>query len=163
MSDLTPREKVARPLLVIAALEKLSDSEKVKFRAEAKEAFTLPGQREVAELNGVILGNVRLDPAPEGWKVTDSEAFLDWVTEHFAFNLVTRTVVTVAPSFEKRLLDQLGDGIEICDPATGECFAAVPGVTYVKGEPKLVVTPSKEAPAAVRAALGGSLPGIEAS
>lgn len=162
MPDLTPREKIAQRLLGIAALEKLISQERTKLRAEAKEAFTLAGQRDVAELNGVDMGNVRLDKAAEGWKVTDSEAFLDWVSEHFAFNLVTRTVISVAPSFEKRLLDQLGDGIEICDPETGECFDKVPGVTYVKGEPKLVVTPSKEAPAAVRAALGGSLPGIEA-
>lgn len=163
MTDLTPREKAARTLLVIAAFEKLSDSEKVKFRAEAKEAFTLPGQREVAKLNGVILGNVRLDKATEGWKVTDSEAFLDWVTEHFAWNLVTTTVTSVAPAWEREVLSQIAEGYDPVNTETGEVFAEVPGVTYVKGEPKLVVTTSKEAPAAVRAALGGSLPGIEAS
>jgi hypothetical protein len=46
------------------------------------------------------------------------------------------------------------DEVGFLDPATGEILKSPPGITYVKGEPRLVVTGSKEAPAAVRAALG---------
>jgi hypothetical protein len=82
ITELTPREKVAQRLLGIAALEKLIAEERKALREEAKEAFRLPGQREVAELNGVILGNVRLDKATAGWKVTNPSALLDWAERH---------------------------------------------------------------------------------
>lgn len=151
MTDLTPREQAARRLLGVAALEKLLAAEKKALREEAALAFLKPGQREVAELpDGTPLGNVRLDKPTSGWKVTDTAAFERWVEDRHPEHMVSVSSVQVASSYTAAVLANP----ETVDPHTGEILTAPPGVTYVTGEPRLVVTCEKGAPEAVRAFLG---------
>lgn len=155
-ADLTPRERAARRLLGIAALEKLLAAEKAALRAEDGQAFTKAGQREVAELpDGTPLGNVRLDAAKPAWKVTDPDAWLDYVEEAAVQHILVRAVTEVSPAYTAAVLADLVPGsATFVDERTGELLEAPPGITWVAGSPRLVVTCAKGAPEAVRALLG---------
>lgn len=161
--DETPRERAARRLLAIAALEKLITAEKAALRREEGAAFTRPGQREVAELpDGTPLGNVRLDRPTEGFQVTDSAALLEWAAENYPEHIRTVSTEVLSEAFTKALLAELKSEGQFVNRKTGEILPCPPGVAYVVGTPKLVVTTDKAAPAAVRRALGqmGSVLGL---
>lgn len=171
MSELTPREAAAQRLLGLAALSKVLKAATDKSRAEDGAAFDKAGQREVAELNGVPMGTVSRDNDKSEWSVEDAAAFLAWVKAEHPEHVVTTTTVTeeVAPGFTRELLALLkaGKAGEFIDATTGEVTSRPPGVVFIRKRGSLRVSPSKDAPAAVMAALGPvaeslGLPALEA-
>ena len=149
VEELTPRERAARRLLGIAALEKLLKEEKAALRADAAAVFTKAGQREVAELpDGTPLGNVRVDKAPGGWKVTDAGKLRAWVEKHHPERIVEEKTTVVDPAW---IVDVLAGGL--VDPDSGEVLEP-DGVENVPAGTKLVVTADKGAAVAVKRWLG---------
>lgn len=171
LDDMTPRERVAYELLVLANLEKLVTAQQKRARKVAAEVFTRPGQREVAEVSpdpGDSLGDVRRDKQRSGWKVTNTKKLLAYCQEVWPEHVFTTTPEpydTVTPTFVARLLEDLADGeplvsagdLPICDLDTGEVLTAPPGVEYVEDtDVHLVVTAAKGGPAALLRALGSN-------
>lgn len=156
----TPRERHARRLLGIAALEKLLAAEKAALRAEAQGAggFTKAGQREPVELpDGTPLGNVRVDAVKSAWKVSDPVALERWVREHAPEHIVTVTSEQVAASYIATLLEQAKGDAWLIASDTGEMYPPqAAGIMATEPSTKLVVTPDKGAPAAVRRLLGSA-------
>jgi hypothetical protein len=160
---LTPREQATYDLLLVESFDRLLRLAREKARAAAAEAFTSVGQREVAKLNGVDLGNVRLDPSRGGWKVTNPTAFQAWVTETSPEEIVSETTYSVANSYRTYVLAALKRGeaitVDVIDPVSGEVetrtVTKVPGVTFEPDTSKVVATPTKEAPYAILDVLGG--------
>lgn len=162
--DETPRERAARRLLGIAALEKLLKAEKDALRAEEGAAFTKAGQREVAELDdGTPLGNVRLDPVAGGWKLESGGLWLNYCRAMRPDQVEETVSYSVYPAYTAATKAQLeaGEG-EWFAETTGEQIDVPPGWVKVPAGTRLVVTADKGAPAAIRRQLGrlGSLLGL---
>ena len=151
MTDLTPREQAAQRLLGLKALEKLLEVEIAAARAEALKVYTRAGQKDPIDLpDGARLGDVRVDKVKGGWKVTDPGALRAWVAKNRPDLIIEQVTTVVDPAWVTELLREAG---EILDTETGEVFP-VPGVSLVPDGIKLVATPDKGAPTAVRTMLG---------
>lgn len=163
--DLSPRERSARRLAAIAALEKLL----AKLKAQEKAAdgvWTRAGQKETVSLpDGTELGHVRTDKAGGAWKVADAGEWLAFVAKHHPDRVTTKTVQVVDPTYTRQVLASLNSMTggehpepiaagEWADPDTGEVRTAPPGLVYVPAGFTVVVVPDKGAPAAVERFLG---------
>lgn len=155
--DETPQKAVARRLLSIAALEKVLAAEKADLRKLALEHFPEAGDVATVRLaDGTLLGKVRADKGTEaGWKVTDAGALRAWVEANVPGGIVEQVTTVVDPEFVAELIGSMSAAEEGVNPATGEVIPAPPGIAYVQaGPPKMVTTPDKGAPDALRRALG---------
>lgn len=165
MPDETPREKVARRLLGLAALEKLLAQEKAALRSEAGAVFSKAGQREPIDFpDGTRLGDVRVDKVKGGWRVTDAGALRAWVEENRPDLIVEQVTTVVHPEWVAWMLEEVrlrGEAGEFIT-SDGVVLPVPPGVSLVADSTKLVVTPDKGAPEAMRRTLGttGTLLGL---
>lgn len=88
------------------------------------KSFTVKGD------DGAKVAQITLRESKGGYAVSDPEAFLTWVKEHFVTEV--QVSFSVNPSFEKQLLKRLEvtDDGQIIDTATG---VEVAGVTHSTG------------------------------
>lgn len=160
--DETPQKAVARRLLSIAAFEKVLAAEKADLRKLALEHFLEAGDVATVRLaDGTLLGKVRADKGTEAaWKVTDAGALRAWVEANAPGGIVEQVTTVVDPELVAELLgsvdaDDLPGPPTTVNPATGEVVPIPPGIAYVPaGPPKMVTTPDKGAPDALRRHLG---------
>lgn len=145
------REEATTRLLILRGLADLVAAEITRTRQVAAELFTRPGQREVGELHGQPIGNVRLDKGTSTWGVVDPDAFLGWVRA----NRPDEVVVTerVRPAYQAAVLKHLQVEDALLDRDTGE-LEVPDGVAPKHGKPTLKVTPVAETNGVVLAALG---------
>jgi hypothetical protein len=129
----------ANRLLVLGVLTKIV----ARLDREVRAAVDMdPGDRKAAYANGRRIGAVTMtDPKP-AYRVTDREAFVEWVKTNRPDEIII--TYAVRSSYEKCLLDAG------CDPATGE---AIPGLELVEGRPHVMVTTETGAETAIRAEL----------
>lgn len=110
------------------------------------EAMAL-GDRKAVHVRGadgerVLVGHVRVDPAPVKARVVDEKAFSEWVSEVAPDEV--EVVVRVRESFTESVLKQLRQNGKAADPSTGE-LVDVPGTEVELGDPKVVAYPVKNA------------------
>ncbi|MFD6294555.1 hypothetical protein ACFWFU_07090 [Streptomyces sp. NPDC060235] len=121
-----------------AVLSTLYDAIGAELKAAKKELET--GLREAKEQTGTQrigvsigdgpdVGTVALVQPKAAAAITDAEAFTAWVMEHFGTEIERKFVASVAPAFQKKVLDQItAAGVtEWADPETG-VIHEVPGV-----------------------------------
>ena len=141
MSDLVPKGlsagEYATRLAVLKVMEKRVKALQTATKAAARATF-LPGDRKIAEHDGVRLGSVTLTKGRAGgFKVTDPKAFLAWCKVHRP----TAVVITasVRESDEQSLLEGITKGGPVPD-----------GVTETDpGQPYFTVTADDEAVAGI--------------
>lgn len=139
MSEIVPRGlpagQYAVRMVVLRALEKKVEAAIKATKAAARSAYT-PGDRKVAELDGVILGSVTLSKGRGGgFKVTDERKFLAWCKQHRPSAIVE----SVRSSDQESLLEAIENGGPVPD-----------GVEEVDGgSPYFTVTPIDKAVAQI--------------
>ncbi|MFE7462340.1 hypothetical protein ACWFMI_24870 [Nocardiopsis terrae] len=111
--------------------------------ADPDDAMSTGERRAVhvrdADGNRVVVGHVRVDPAPVTARVVDEEAFTEWVTDVAPDEVMVR--VQVRESFTNEVLKQLRHQGRAVDPSTGE-LVDVPGTELEVGDPKVVASPA---------------------
>jgi hypothetical protein len=132
----------ANRLLVLGVLTKIV----ARLDREVRAAVDMdPGDRKAAYANGRRIGAVTMtDPKP-AYRVTDREAFVEWVKTNRPDEIII--TYAVRSSYEKFLLQE---GVDI---TTGE---AIPGIDLVTPAPHVMVTTETGAETAIRAELASN-------
>ncbi len=137
---MTVDQTTANKLVTLAVLKRLVAALDADLRAAAVGEMD-PGDRKAAKADGRSIGYALLtDPQTQN-RITDREAFNQWVRDNHPDEVVT--IYSVRASFESAMLERG------CTPE-GE---AIPGIEPVTPTPVLQVKPSGDAEAAIRAEL----------
>lgn len=151
---MTPRD--LRLFLILAnvvgkQIKKADDAHRAELledeaTANPDDAMAVGERRSVhvrgADGGRVLVGHVRVEPAPVKARVVDEEAFTEWVSEVAPDEVVVR--VQVRESFVNQVLKQLRQEGRAVDPSTGE-LVDVPGTELELSDPKVVAYPVKNA------------------
>lgn len=128
-------------------------SENKAAKVVAEESMQSSGAERVRVTDeaGNNLGAVTLAGGRKTAKVTDQRAFAEWVAKKYPGE--TKTVVTVNPAFEKKLLDAAKNADGPVDTSDGEL---IPGVEISEGDPYITVRPTDDARDRMRTMLANS-------
>jgi len=141
------RDEATKLLAQKAILLKLGGVHRGDMATAKAGAFDLPGVQEIGVILGQPIGKVTMKNAAMYWSIGDPAAFLAWVTDHRANEVVITRSVNAA--FQKVVLDlakrKTGDR-EVVDEH-GEIWPveSIPGISYRQGDPTMTVEPNSNA------------------
>lgn len=133
------RETATLLLLQRVVADRLAEQNRIT-RAQARDDFTVVGQRDVGLIGDEPIGTVQLNKGRETWAVTDERALLAYVKAKMPEQV--ETIERVRPAAVEALRKvAAGKGAAVDDD--GE---PIPGLSCSVSDPSLMVKPSEDAP-----------------